>query len=202
MKFSNTFRLDAELATAWALLRDVERLAPLMPGAELTSFREDEFEGVFRVKIGPVVAQYDATAKFAELDETQHVAVLQASGRDTRGQGNFSTELTCTLEPDGAATNITVDTDLTITGKAAQFGSGIVQDVGVKVLGTFVENIARELSAPKPAGHLGAAAAAPAQPASPIDVSSMATGAVIKRAAVPAAVGLALVLAWLLGRRR
>jgi carbon monoxide dehydrogenase subunit G len=110
-----------------------------MPGAQLQEVEGDEYRGVVKVKVGPITAQYKGKAAFQELDETGHRAVLRADGRDTRGQGNASATITATLTPDGEGTYVTLQTDLTITGKVAQFGRGVMADVSTKLLGQFVE---------------------------------------------------------------
>jgi uncharacterized protein len=139
MDLTNDFRVAVPPATAWTVLTDVERIAPCMPGAKLEEVEGDEYRGVVKVKVGPITAQYKGKATFQELDEAGHRAVLRAEGRDTRGQGNASATITATLVPDGEGTHVTVQTDLTVTGKVAQFGRGVMADVSSKLLGQFVE---------------------------------------------------------------
>jgi len=139
MELTNDFRVDVSPSTAWTVLTDVERIAPCMPGAQLQEIEGDEYRGVVKVKVGPITAQYKGKAVFQELDEASHRAVLKAEGRDTRGQGNASATITATLLPDGEGTHVTVQTDLTVTGKVAQFGRGVMADVSSKLLGQFVE---------------------------------------------------------------
>jgi carbon monoxide dehydrogenase subunit G len=139
MDLTNDFRVAVPPATAWTVLTDVERIAPCMPGAQLEEVEGDEYRGVVKVKVGPITAQYKGKATFQELDEAGHRAVLRAEGRDTRGQGNASATITATLVPDGEGTHVTVQTDLTVTGKVAQFGRGVMADVSSKLLGQFVE---------------------------------------------------------------
>jgi len=139
MDLTNDFRVAVSPSTAWAVLTDVERIAPCMPGAQLQEVEGDEYRGVVKVKVGPITAQYKGKATFQELDEAGHRAVLRADGRDTRGQGNASATITATLTPDGEGTHVTVQTDLTVTGKVAQFGRGVMADVSTKLLGQFVE---------------------------------------------------------------
>ena len=129
MDLTNDFRVAVPPATAWTVLTDVERIAPCMPGAQLQEVEGDEYRGVVKVKVGPITAQYKGKAMFRELDEVGHRAVLRAEGRDTRGQGNASATITATLVPDGEGTHVTVQTDLTVTGKVAQFGRGVMADV-------------------------------------------------------------------------
>jgi len=139
MELTNDFRVDVPPSTAWTVLTDVERIAPCMPGAQLQEIEGDEYRGVVKVKVGPITAQYKGKATFQELDEAGHRAVLRAEGRDTRGQGNASATITATLQPDGEGTHVTVQTDLTITGKVAQFGRGVMADVSAKLLDQFVQ---------------------------------------------------------------
>jgi carbon monoxide dehydrogenase subunit G len=139
MELTNDFRVDVPPSTAWTVLTDVERIAPCMPGAQLQEIEGDEYRGVVKVKVGPITAQYKGKATFQELDEAGHRAVLRAEGRDTRGQGNASATITATLQPDGEGTHVTVQTDLTVTGKVAQFGRGVMADVSAKLLDQFVQ---------------------------------------------------------------
>jgi carbon monoxide dehydrogenase subunit G len=141
MELTNTFDVSVPVETAWAVLTDVERIAPCLPGAQLQEIEGDEYRGVVKVKVGPITAQYKGKATFVEKDDTGHTAVLEASGRDTRGQGNASATITAQLEESGAGTHVTVTTDLTVTGKVAQFGRGVLADVSAKLLGQFVDNL-------------------------------------------------------------
>ncbi|MHB1929405.1 MAG: SRPBCC family protein [Acidimicrobiales bacterium] len=145
MELTNDFRVSVPPAKAWAVLTDVERIAPLLPGAQLQEIDGDEFRGVVKVKVGPITAQYKGTASWQEKDEAARRAVLKASGRDTRGQGNASATISMSLEPDGDGTKVDVVTDLTITGKVAQFGRGVLADVSGKLLGQFVDALEADL---------------------------------------------------------
>ena len=127
------------------MLLDIERIAPCLPGAELQEVEGDEYRGVVKVKVGPITAQYKGTAKLAEVDETAHRMLLDASGRDTRGQGNAKAKIVVTMAEDGDGTNVDVATDLSITGKVAQFGRGVLADVSSKLMGQFVENLERDV---------------------------------------------------------
>jgi carbon monoxide dehydrogenase subunit G len=141
MELINTFDVSVPVDTAWAVLTDVERIAPCLPGAQLQEIEGDEYRGIVKVKVGPITAQYKGKATFIEKDDVNHKAVLDASGRDTRGQGNASATITAQLEPNGDGTTVTVTTDLTVTGKVAQFGRGVLADVSAKLLGQFVDNL-------------------------------------------------------------
>jgi carbon monoxide dehydrogenase subunit G len=111
----------------------------------LQEIEGDEYRGIVKVKVGPITAQYKGTAKLAEVDETNRRIVIDASGRDTRGQGNAKATITVKMEPEGAGTKVDVSTDLSITGKVAQFGRGVLADVSSKLMGQFVENLERDV---------------------------------------------------------
>ena len=170
MELSNEFVVPVAVDEAWVLLTDVERIAPCMPGAELQEIDGAEYRGVVKVKVGPITAQYKGKATFVEKDDAGHRAVLRAEGRDTRGQGNANATITATLVPEGSGTKVTVVTDLAITGRAAQFGRGVMADVSTKLLGQFVsclENNVLGAAAPAEVGasREGAAASAGGAPA-------------------------------------
>src|ERR1700683_827592 len=129
MELTNEFEVAVPVAEAWSVLTDVERIAPCLPGAELKEVEGDEYRGVVKVKVGPISASYRGAAHFEELDEATHRAVLKAEGRETRGQGNASATITATLSESGSGTKVQVATDLSITGKVAQFGRGVLADV-------------------------------------------------------------------------
>src|SRR4051812_236086 len=134
MELTNEFNVGVPVEQAWSVLTDVERIAPCMPGAELQEIEGDEYRGVVKVKVGPITAQYKGKATFVERDDSAHRAVLRAEGRDTRGQGNANATITATLTPDGdSATQVSVVTDLAVTGRVAQFGRGVLNDVSVKL---------------------------------------------------------------------
>jgi carbon monoxide dehydrogenase subunit G len=220
MQITDEFRVDVPVAQAWSVLRDVERIAPCMPGAQLQEIEGDEYRGVVKVKVGPITAQYKGVARIVEEDDAAHRMVIRAEGRDTRGQGNASATVTATLAADGDATVVGIDTDLQVTGKVAQFGRGVMADVSSKLLGQFVaclhDNVltgdaagAPVAAEPKPAdtevsAAPGASAARTidAPEAEAVDLARVAGGAVAKRA-LPLAIGVAVVVGvviWLLVR--
>jgi carbon monoxide dehydrogenase subunit G len=127
------------------VLLDIEGIAPCLPGAQLQEVEGDEYRGVVKVKVGPITAQYKGAARLAEIDEANHRIVIDASGRDTRGQGNAKATIVVTMAAEGAGTMVDVVTDLSITGKVAQFGRGVLADVSSKLMGQFVENIERDV---------------------------------------------------------
>src|SRR3954454_24019165 len=138
MQIDNSFQVDVPVEEAWQVLLALERIAPCLPGAQLQEIEGDEYRGVVKVKVGPITAQYKGAARIIEADEDARRIVLKGEGRDTRGQGNASATVTVLLAPDGAGTQVSVDTDLNVTGKVAQFGRGVMADVSSKLLGQFV----------------------------------------------------------------
>ena len=167
MELTNEFRVGVPVDQAWAVLTDVERIAPCLPGAQLQEIEGDQYRGVVKVKVGPITAQYKGTATFIEKNDSTHVAVLRAEGRDTRGQGNANATVTATLVGEGGATSVKVVTDLTITGKVAQFGRGVLADVSGKLIGQFVENLERDVLTGSPTETPAQASPTPASPAAP-----------------------------------
>lgn len=213
MKLENRFTVPVPVEEAWRVLLDVERVAPCMPGATLTSRDGDDFEGTVKVKVGPINLTYGGKARFVSKDEAAHVAIIDGSGKETRGTGTAKALITCRLVPQGDATDVEVDTDLNVTGKPAQFGRGVLADVSSKLVDQFAACLAEELRsgtpAPEPvftavAAELGAPEGVepPAAPAPPvearrpveaIDLLDAAGAPVLKRLA-PVLAGLALLL--------
>jgi carbon monoxide dehydrogenase subunit G len=151
MDLTNDFRVALPVERAWAVLTDVERIAPCLPGAQLQEIEGDEYRGIVKVKVGPITAQYKGKATFLSQDAEHHVAVLRAEGRETRGQGNANATITATLTPDDGGTAVSVVTDLTVTGRVAQFGRGVLADVSAKLLDQFVENLEKTVLVDEPA---------------------------------------------------
>ncbi len=227
MKIEDSFRVEVPVEEAWKVLLDLERIAPCLPGAQLTEVEGDEYRGTVKIKVGPITAQYKGVAKIEEADEANRKVVLQAEGRDTRGQGNASATVIATLVGDGDGTTVNIDTDLNITGKVAQFGRGVMADVSSKLLGQFADNLkqdvltggpapASESTAPLAADGPAVAGTAPtdasvstegprkidSKEAAPIDLMDAAGGSVGKRIA-PIVAGLVVVLAlWSIFKRR
>ena len=141
MELKNEFHVSVPIDVAWAVLTDLERVAPCMPGAELQEVEGEEYRGIVKVKVGPITAQYKGIARFAEKDDDQHRAVLLAEGRDTRGQGNASATVTAVAISDKDGTTVSIVTELTITGKVAQFGRSVMADVSAKMLGEFADRL-------------------------------------------------------------
>jgi carbon monoxide dehydrogenase subunit G len=141
MELINEFEVAVPVERAWAVLTDLERLAPCLPGAQLREVEGDEYRGAVKIKVGPITTSYDGAIRFIERDEPAHRMVLKAEGRETRGQGNVSAVITATMSPLGEGTSVVVATDLTISGRVAQFGRGVLADVSAKLLDQFVLNL-------------------------------------------------------------
>jgi carbon monoxide dehydrogenase subunit G len=164
MEITDQFRVSTPIDETWKVLLDIERIAPCLPGAQLEEIDGDEFRGVVKVKVGPITAQYKGTAKLAEVDEAARRIVIDATGRDTRGQGNASAKILVTMTGDDRGTEVSVHTDLSITGKVAQFGRGVLGDVSAKLLGQFVERLEADVLNGEPTVPPPAAASVPTSP--------------------------------------
>ena len=172
MDLHHEFTVPVPAADAWKILTDLERLAPCLPGAQLTEIEGDIYRGKVKIKVGPILAQFKGQASFVSRDDTNFLASLKAEGRDTGGKGNASATITARLEPVSASSaKCTVDTQLNISGKVAQFGRGALADVSDKLLLQFVDNlntlIASQPVESAPAAAPSAASAAPTTPAAP-----------------------------------
>jgi carbon monoxide dehydrogenase subunit G len=171
MRIEQTVEVEAPLDRVWALVNDVPRVAPCMPGAELTEVVDERtFAGTVKVKLGPINLAYKGTVVLEEVDEADHRARLQASGRDVRGGGTAKATVDTRLEAVADdRTRMSVETDLHLTGRVASFGRGAVQDVSAKLFGQFAACLRDTLEA-------APAAAAPAEPAAPAPGASAPTG--------------------------
>ena len=199
MQLTNEFVVPVPVPDAWAVLTDLERIAPCMPGAELDQVVGGEYHGVVKVKVGPITAQYKGRATFEEKDDVAHRAVVRAEGRDARGQGNASAVITASLAPAGTSTRVTVETDLQITGKVAQFGRGVLADVSGKILDQFVERLHADVLDSAPAQ---AAPATPSGAAPPPGAAALRPAASMAPLLAVAAVVTWVVCRWAGGRRR
>jgi carbon monoxide dehydrogenase subunit G len=160
MKINNEFTVSVPVQQAWDTMLDLQRVAPCLPGAAIQEDRGDgEYAGTMKVKIGPITANYKGTVKVEEADEENRRAVLKASGRDARGQGTASATIVSTLLEEGDDTTVRVETDMHLTGRAAQFGRGIAQDVATKMLEQFADCLEREISGGPEEGAAAASAA-------------------------------------------
>lgn len=169
MRLDHSFTVPAPVDEAWAVLLDVPRIAPCMPGAALESFDGESFTGTVKVKLGPVSLTYRGKGRFVSSDEAAHRVVIEASGREARGSGTAAATVTASLAAEGeASTRVDVATELKITGRPAQFGRGMLSDVGGKLIGQFADCLAGKLSE--------APAEAPAE--APPEETAAAVGAV------------------------
>jgi carbon monoxide dehydrogenase subunit G len=166
MQLENTFTVPVDIDTVYDALNDPEKVTPCFPGAALTSQDGDDFTGTVKVKLGPISMTYKGKGTFVERDKANHKVVVDAQGRDSRGNGTASAKATLTMVDAGSGqTKVTVLTEMQVTGKPAQFGRGVMADVGDKILGQFASCLADEF------------AAAPAQAASAAGSSGTSNGA-------------------------
>ena len=176
MELEHEFSVPVPVQQAWDVLLDVERIAPCMPGATVESFDGETIDGRVKVKVGPIQVTYAGTARFVEKDEAARRAVIDARAKEARGSGTANATITAVLHETGSSeTKVTVTTDLAITGRPAQFGRGVMAEVGNKLLGKFADCLAGELSS----GEAGAAAAP--------ETAASATAAPSAAAAAPSA---------------
>ena len=183
MNIDNEFKVSLPVDRAWEVLTDLERIAPCMPGAQLTGSDGGTYSGRVKVKVGPVTTEYAGTATFVEKDSHGYRAVISAKGRESRGAGNASATITAQLRPDGDQTLVSVGTDLKISGKIAQFGSSVIAEVSEKLLGQFVDSLEAMLASKGEASADAAAASSPgeheggAPRTAPVAAGPAATGA-------------------------
>jgi len=170
MRLEESFEVDAPVEEVWQALIDVQRVAPCLPGAEITEVGEDgTYRGNFQVKLGPTTAAYRGTLKLESLDAAAHVVTMTANGQDKRGQGSAKATMVSTVAGgEGGATRVHVDTDFTITGRLARFGrGGMIQDISKRLLGDFAACLQEELKGSGEGGQPSASTATspPAAPA-------------------------------------
>jgi carbon monoxide dehydrogenase subunit G len=166
MELEHSFTVPVSEERAWDVLLDVERVAPCMPGATLQSVDGDEIHGSIKVKVGPISMTYQGTARFTERDPAAHVVTLEASGKESRGAGTASAKVRSMLEGKGDETHVVVHTTLNVTGKPAQFGRGVMTEVGGRLIGIFADNLAAMLAASEPTPAASAPESTAAAPAS------------------------------------
>ena len=146
MKLENEFTVPASIDDAWAVLLDIPRVAPCLPGATVEPGGDDgTYNGTMKVKIGPISASYKGTVKIEEADESSRRVAMRAQAKDARGQGTAAATITSTMEETPDGTKVHVETDMRITGAAAQFGRGVMQDVSAKMMKRFAECLAQEM---------------------------------------------------------
>ena len=146
MELHHEFTVPVPVDDAWTALLDIERVAPCMPGASVEEYDGKTVTGSVKVKVGPITVTYKGTAVFEEQDDATHRMVLVASGRETRGQGTARATVTGTLTEQDGGTAVSVRTDLTVTGRPAQFGRGVMAEVGDRIIGQFAQCLAEKLA--------------------------------------------------------
>jgi uncharacterized protein len=225
MKLENDFTVPAPVEQAWEVLLDVGRVAPCLPGAAIEGSDGDTHNGTMTIKIGPITARYAGTVKIEEADEAARRAVMRAQARDSRGQGTAAATITSTMEEVEGGTRVRVETDMRVTGPAAQFGRGVMQDVSAKLMGRFADCLAEAMAGaqatgvasggdtdgerleppPGPAGDSAEAAARPQEPRRAeevLDLGAASRDAVLKRIAPVAAVMAGLIVILGIRKRR
>ncbi len=216
MKIANEFTVSVPIDQAWEVLTDMEQVVPLMPGAQLTGHDGEDFLGKVKLKVGPVTSEFSGKAHFLERDQAQHRALIDGRGKEARGTGNAAAVVTLQLHEAGDRTRVTVDTDLKVVGKLAQFGSSMLQQVSEKLLGQFVDALEAKLAGGKqpagsaepetPAAEPSPAAVAPkpvpAPEPEPIDLLQLAGGTAVTKYAAAGVAALVLVILILIFRRR
>jgi carbon monoxide dehydrogenase subunit G len=190
MDFDNSFDVPLPPDQAWKTLMDIERIAPCMPGAELTEIVDDKtFKGKVSVRLGPVALTFQGTASFEDIDNDAHTASVKAQGADAKGRGGANANVAFHLEPSDTGSTVKIHTDLQLSGSVAQYGrgAGMIQDLASQIIGQFAKNLAAQIEADKPADAPANApdtatdaspaekpAAPPPQPAAPAQVGGMA----------------------------
>jgi carbon monoxide dehydrogenase subunit G len=205
MQLTHTFKVPATVDETWAVLNDLERVALCFPGASMDSVDGDTFAGTVRLKLGPIVMSYVGSGAFTSRDATTHRASLEAKGRDRSGNGTANVNVAMALTPQGAGTEVQVVTELAITGRAAQFGSGVITEVSDRLLLEFVGRLSEELGHPATssaeAGGTGGAVGASAPDT--LNFAQLVAPALAKQFGPPAFAAFVLAgLAFWLGRRR
>ncbi|GAA1201347.1 SRPBCC family protein [Prauserella alba] len=161
MRLDHEFTVPAPIDEVWKAIIDPERVAPCMPGATLTAVEGDTFKGTVKVKLGPVSLLYKGSGEFLEKNEASRQITIKASGKDSRGAGTAAATVTVTLTAEGETTKGAVATDLNVTGKPAQFGRGMISEVGGKILDSFAENLSAELGSDSSGTGTGAGSGSP-----------------------------------------
>jgi carbon monoxide dehydrogenase subunit G len=151
VELNHRFTVPIGVEETWAHFNDIASVAECFPGAQVTEADESSFSGSVKVKLGPIALQYNGSGTFVEKDEDAHRFVVDAKGKDKRGNGTAGAKVTESMSDAGGSTDVSVETDLAITGKPAQFGRGVMQDVSDKLLGQFVACLEQRLAAPEPA---------------------------------------------------
>jgi len=187
MDLTHSFTVPASLDETWDAFKDIEDIAECFPGAAVTSVEGDEFKGTVKVKLGPIAMQYAGSGAFVDRDESAHTFVVEAKGKDKRGGGTAAATVTAVMTAvSDDSTSVEVKTDLSITGKPAQFGRGVIQDVSDKLLQQFIDCLEGKVGAPAEA-EAAEAEAAPAEEAAPAAAAAAAPAPEVGEAAAAAA---------------
>jgi carbon monoxide dehydrogenase subunit G len=232
MKIDNEFTVSVPIAQAWEVLSDMNQVVPLMPGAQLIGQEGDDFLGKVKVKVGPVTSEFSGKAHFVERDEAQHRAVVDGRGKEARGYGNAAAVVVLQQHEAGEYTRVSVETDLKIVGKLANFGGSMLQQVSEKLLGQFVDSLEAKLAAgeaapetpesaveaaldtPATPGAAGlgtpaatatprvAPSSSPARESEPIDLLALAGGTPVTKYAAAGVAALVLLILIAVGMRR
>lgn len=199
MNFEHSLFVPLPVERAWPLFLDIERIAPCVPGAQLQGSEGNEYRGSVKVRLGPITAQYKGAVTIDEADEAARRIVLTAKARDVHGQGNAQAAVVARMTPEDAGTRIALLTDLQISGKVAQLGKGVMQDVSAKLVQQFAQALEREIAS-EPSSAAAPPAAEPRE-AEAVDLLALAGSALGKRLAMGAAVALLALVAFGLGRK-
>lgn len=217
MQLENEFLVDAPLERTWLTLLDIQRVAQCLPGAQLESDGADGiYRGSMQVKVGPMSLRYKGTARMAEVEEDDHIATIEVQAKEAKGQGTASARIRNRLEPQSSgSTRVFVSTELSITGRPAQFGRGIMEDVAGNMLEDFAKRLESEVLAAGGAAAAtgdpsegaaipGTAESAPQASEPAMDLVSVVAGPLAKRAAVGAGILVAVIvlLRFVTGSRR
>jgi carbon monoxide dehydrogenase subunit G len=185
MELQNSFTVAADVETAWQMLLDVPRIAPCMPGAELTEAVDDRhFKGNAKVRVGPVQLSFAGEAELVEVDASAHTARLRAKGNDTKGRGAAQADVTFALADDGGQTRVDIATDLNLTGSVAQYGraAGLISEIAAQIIADFAKNLESQLAQATPEVGAGAVAAETPTPAAPAAAQSISGLSLLFRA--------------------
>lgn len=203
MKLSHSFEVPLDPASAWEVLTDLERVVKCMPGASITEIHGDNFRGAVTMKVGPFAMNLTGKGSWVTKDEATHTVSLAAEGDDGRGTAGAGATVTAVLVPEGQGTRVDVETDLMVSGRAAQFGGGVIREVSNKLMAKFAENLSAELAGMGEVSPLTSAPGVRGAPSSATSQPPLRVGASVSRADFPSAnvllAGLVVPLAFLAG---
>ncbi len=171
MELSHRFTVPIGVEETWAHFNDIASVAECFPGAQVSEADESSFAGSVKVKLGPIALLYNGSGTFVEKDEAEHRFVVDAKGKDKRGNGTAGAKVTVTMTDAAGSTDVSVETDLAITGKPAQFGRGVMQDVSDKLLGQFVACLEQRLAGPEASAAESSAESSVPESSGPVGVA-------------------------------